>query len=95
MGTGLPDDPTPTVTIRPFTPGDAAALALIFHRSVREVGLRGYSQAQVEGWSPAPVAADAFLARVSDGRAVFVAVNGDDTPLGFIELEANGHIDRF
>jgi putative acetyltransferase len=95
MSTLLPQDPTPRITVRPFAHRDASALALIFHRSVREVGRRGYTQAQVEAWSPAPVPAEVFLSRVTDGRKVFVAVNGDDTPLGFIELEANGHIDRF
>jgi putative acetyltransferase len=88
-------DGPPGVTIRRFVPADAPALALIFHRSVREVGSRAYSPAQVAAWSPAPVPAEAFRARVSDGRSVFVAVTGDDTPLGFIELEADGHIDRF
>lgn len=81
--------------IRLFTPADSASLALIFHRAVREVGIRGYTQAQVEAWSPAPVQADKFFARVSDGRSVFVAVGENDDPLAFIELEANGHIDFF
>lgn len=37
--------------------------------------------------------ADRFLARVSDGRAVFVAVGTGDSPVAFIELERDGHID--
>lgn len=81
--------------IREFRPGDAASLALIYHQSVRGVGRRDYTQAQVEAWSPHPVPADRFLARVSDGRAVFVAVRDDDTPVAFIELETSGHIDCF
>ena len=81
--------------IRLFTPADSASLALIFHRAAREVGIKGYTQEQVEAWSPAPVPADRFLARVSDGRSVFVAAGEDDIPLAFIELEANGHIDFF
>lgn len=95
MSTDSCSDPTQPVRIRPFRPSDAASLALIFHRAVREVGIRGYTAAQVEAWSLAPVSAEAFLARVSDGRSVFVAVTGEDAPLGFIELEADGHIDRF
>ena len=39
--------------------------------------------------------ASQFLARVSDGRLVFVATDNGDKPIGFIELENNGHIDCF
>jgi len=91
----MSDGPTHPVRIRLFTPADAAALAVIFHEAVRKVGPRGYTPEQTVAWSPAPVPAEAFLARVSDGREVFVAVNDADSPLGFIELEADGHIDRF
>ncbi len=81
--------------IRNFKPDDSASLASIFHEAVRAVGRKDYSQAQVEVWSPQPVPADKFLARVSDGRSVFVAVNENDKPIAFIELEENGHIDCF
>jgi len=81
--------------IRNFKPDDSASLALIFHEAVRVVGRKDYSQAQVEVWSPEPLPADRFLARVSDGRTVFVAVAENDKPIAFIELEEDGHIDRF
>ncbi|MGY6698013.1 MAG: GNAT family N-acetyltransferase [Roseinatronobacter sp.] len=81
--------------IRNFKPDDSASLASIFHEAVRAVGRKDYSQAQVEVWSPQPVPPDKFLARVSDGRSVFVAVNENDKPIAFIELEENGHIDCF
>lgn len=85
----------PRMKIRALDPGDSAALAMIFHRAVHEVGIKYYSQAQVDAWSPSPAPADAFIARAADGRSVFVAVSADDEPLGFIELEKDGHIDRF
>lgn len=81
--------------IRSFKPGDSASLASIFHEAVHVVGRKDYSQAQVEAWSPKPVPADVFLARVSDGRSVFVAVSENDEPVAFVELEENGHIDYF
>ena len=81
--------------IRNFKPDDSASLASIFHEAVRAVGRKDYSQAQVEVWSPQPVPADKFLTRVSDGRSVFVAVNENDKPIAFIELEENSHIDCF
>jgi putative acetyltransferase len=81
--------------IRNFRPDDSASLAAIFHESVRGVGVKDYTQAQVEAWSPKPALADKFLARVSDGRSVFVAVTDNDNPIAFIELEEDGHIDCF
>ncbi len=81
--------------IRDFRPDDAAFLAEIFHVSVHTIGSEDYSRLQTEAWSPAPVPVDSFLARVSDTRSVFVAVDDDDNPIGFIELEGDGHIDCF
>jgi len=36
-----------------------------------------------------------YHARVTDGRAVTVAVSNNDIPAAFIEFEADGHIDCF
>jgi putative acetyltransferase len=81
--------------IREFLFSDAASLAEIFHEAVHTIGSKDYSPSQTHAWSPAPVSAETFLARISDTRFVFVAVDDKDTPLGFIELEADGHIDCF
>ncbi|MEM7464583.1 MAG: GNAT family N-acetyltransferase [Pseudomonadota bacterium] len=81
--------------IRDFKPDDSASLAEIFHASVHGIGSKDYTPSQTNAWSPAPVSADRFLLRVSDERSVYVAADDDDKPLGFIELEGNGHIDCF
>ena len=81
--------------IRPYSPRDAGALADIFHDAVHQIGSLDYSEKQVAAWSPKPVESDKFHQRVSDGRDVFVALGADETPIGFIELERNGHIDCF
>lgn len=81
--------------VRFYRPEDAGALSAIFHDAVHQIGRHDYSAEQVAAWSAAPVPADRFDARVSDGRTVFIAVNDADTPLGFIELEPDGHIDCF
>ncbi len=81
--------------IRRYSAGDAAALAAVFHASVHHIGAVDYSKEQLAAWSPKPVDRATFHQRVSDGRAVWVAVNRDNRPAGFIELEANGHIDCF
>lgn len=81
--------------IRDFRSDDAAILAEIFHEAVHTIGSKDYTRLQIDAWSPAPVSADRFLARVSDTHSVFVAVDDDDNPIGFIELEGDGHIDCF
>ena len=81
--------------IRDYKSGDAAHLARIFHDAVHEIGKRDYSEQQVKAWSPAPASAERFAERSIDGRMVFVAVDENDRPAGFIELEQDGHIDCF
>lgn len=80
--------------IRRFRAADAGALADLFHASVREIGGRDYSPAQVAAWSPSPPEPEDIIRRAA-GRIVLIAVNAEDEPLGYIELEPNGHIDHF
>jgi hypothetical protein len=46
------------VTIRAYEPRDAADLADVFFRSVREVALSAYTAAQVRAWAPEPRTAE-------------------------------------
>jgi putative acetyltransferase len=80
--------------VRPFQPEDAGRLALIFYRSVREGGLKAYTQQQVEAWAPETPEPDIYIRRGGDGRSLLVAVDGKDEPVAYIDLEANGHIDH-
>ena len=81
--------------IRPFEPRDAADWARIFHAAVHQVGARGYTPAQCAAWSPEPAPLDRVLKRGQDGRRIWVAADARDVAQGFIELEADGHIDCF
>jgi putative acetyltransferase len=82
------------VTIRAYAPRDAADLADVFFRSVRQVALSAYTAAQVKAWAPEPRTAEWVHGEASDGRLVLVAANADDRPVAYIDLEPNGHIDR-
>ena len=82
------------VTIRVYDPRDAAALADVFFRSVRQVALSDYTAAQVRAWAPEPRTSEWAHAEASDGRLVLVAANEDDRPVAYIDLEPNGHINR-
>jgi putative acetyltransferase len=82
------------VTIRGYEPRDAAGLADVFFRSVRQVALSAYTAEQVRAWAPEPRTAEWAHGEATDGRLVLVAANEDDRPVAYIDLEPNGHIDR-
>lgn len=79
--------------IRPATPADAEVMADIYDRSVRAMGPRDYTPAQVAAWIGQGAKADRFRERLADGRRCWVAVDDADRPQAFIDLEADGHID--
>jgi putative acetyltransferase len=79
--------------IRPFIPADAEVLAELYHAAVHEIGIRDYSAAQVAVWSPHPKSSVAYIDKAA-GRVFLVAVNNDGVPIGYGDLEPNGHIDH-
>lgn len=80
--------------VRPFKPGDEAALAQIFFSAVHDIASRHYSAEQVEAWAAEIPSAEQFAARAADGRTLFVAVDEEDRPLAYGDLEPDGHIDH-
>jgi len=82
------------VTIRSYQPGDAAGVADVFYRSVREVALSDYTAEQAKAWAPGRPDVARELQRSTDGRLVLVAVDDQDRVVAFVDLEPDGHIDR-
>jgi putative acetyltransferase len=82
------------VTIRAYDPRDAADLADVFFRSVRQVAISGYTAAQARAWAPEPRTAEWAHGEASDGRLVLMAAGEDDRAVAYIDLEPSGHIDR-
>lgn len=82
------------ITIRAYDPRDAADLADVFFRSVREVAVSEYTDAQVRAWAPEPRTAEWAHEEASDGRLVLVAANEEDRAVAYIDLEPDGHINR-
>lgn len=79
--------------IRFYQDGDAEALAGVFERSVRVIGARDYSPAQLEAWIGEEPRAERFRSRMADGRRCWVALDGEGRITAFVDLEADGHID--
>jgi putative acetyltransferase len=82
------------VNIRTYEPHDAADVADVFYRSVREVALSDYTVDQVKAWVPGRLDVEGEHLRSSDGRLVLVAADEQDHVIAFIDLEPDGHIDR-
>lgn len=79
--------------VRPYQPKDAAALSALFVCSVQQLGRRDYSLPQVEAWAARGPSPERIQALSEDGRITLVAVDDDDLPLAYGDLEADGHID--
>jgi putative acetyltransferase len=80
-------------SIRPFCETDGPALLMLFRETVRRVNSRDYDAEQVRAWASDEIDAAAWTARFT-GRFAVVAER-DGLPIGFTELEDDGHIDRF
>src|SRR6195952_5569097 len=80
--------------VRPYTPDDAPALVALFHAAVHQIARLYYSQAQVDAWAPEVPDAAIFRRRAADGRTLLVAVDDQDVPLAYGDLEEDGHIDH-
>ena len=81
------------LTLRPYTPADAPPLLHLFRDTIRRVNVRDYTDEQVRAWAPDDIDPVRWASRF-EGRFVVVA-EADGRPVGFAELEADGHIDRF
>jgi putative acetyltransferase len=80
--------------IRDYIPTDAAHLSAIFFAAVRQTGRLGYSEQQVQVWAPKPPDPAIYDKRAAEGRVFLVAVDDQDRPLAYADLEMDGHIDH-
>src|SRR5881398_2034549 len=80
------------ITLRPYRPDDAPALLALFRDTIRRVNSWDYSPAQIAAWASDDIDTVSWFGRFA-GRFVAVADEAG-RPVGFAELEADGHIDR-
>ncbi|MCG6883951.1 MAG: GNAT family N-acetyltransferase [Silicimonas sp.] len=77
--------------VRSYSPEDAAPLAEVYHRAVREGAVRAYAPEQVAAWSPQVPEAARWRARLEAADTV-VATEAED-PVGFMTMDDNGYLD--
>lgn len=80
------------IRLREYHPDDGPALLDLFRDTIRRVNSRDYAPEQIAAWSSDDIDTMAWFRRFT-GRFVRVAEESG-RPVGFIELEPDGHIDR-
>ncbi|HEV7280262.1 MAG TPA: GNAT family N-acetyltransferase [Pirellulaceae bacterium] len=80
------------ILLRRFRQDDLPALIDLFRDTVRRVNVRDYTPEQVRAWAPDEI--DPAKWRSFEGRFAIVA-EAEGRIVGFADLEADGHLDRF
>ncbi|ACL72048.1 GNAT family N-acetyltransferase [Thioalkalivibrio sulfidiphilus] len=78
-------------TIREFEEEDLDAVLRVFQDAVRKVAARDYIPEQVEAWAPDPPDQPSWCRRLARCAVFVYVVQGQ--VVGFIAMEANGHVD--
>jgi len=81
----------PKFALRPFLPQDTAVLAEIFRASIEALTEDDYTPSQQEAWASAADNEEAFAERLGKRLTLIATLKG--SPVGFISLEDNRHID--
>jgi putative acetyltransferase len=79
------------VKIQTYSADKAREIADLFHQSVHAIDPSLYSSVQKEAWAPTPVDYELWAERLNVKKP-FIAII-EDRVAGFIELDADGHID--
>jgi putative acetyltransferase len=79
------------IALRPYLPTDAPVLADLFRRSILELAIEDYDEAQCEAWAALADDEQAFAARLAGGLTLLGLSNG--TVAGFISLKGQTEID--
>ncbi|MEH2213815.1 GNAT family N-acetyltransferase [Nostoc sp.] len=79
--------------IRIYEIADTKEIMKLFYDTIHEVNIHDYTQEQVAAWAPANMDIEVWIKSLGS-KFTYVAEEQDQI-IGFGELEANGHIDRF
>jgi putative acetyltransferase len=79
--------------LRTYEIGDTAEIMDLFYNTVHEINIRDYTKEQIDAWAPVEMDIEVWLNSLKSKFTYVVENNGKI--VGFGELEANGHIDKF
>ena len=79
--------------IRDYQTSDADEIADLFHDCVHAIESPDHSAAQLEAWAPTPPDYVTWRTRLNEKKPYLAC--REEKIIGFIELEADGHIDCF
>ncbi|WP_354666163.1 GNAT family N-acetyltransferase [Nostoc sp. GT001] len=72
---------------------DTQQIMKLFYDTIHEVNIHNYTEEQVAAWAPANMDIEVWIKSLGS-KFTYVAEEQDKI-IGFGELKANGHIDRF
>ncbi len=81
------------ITLRPFRLADSLSLLELFRDTIQRVNSIDYSPDQVRAWASDQISLAEWTHRFAGRFTVLAELDGG--VVGFTDLEANGHIDRF
>jgi putative acetyltransferase len=86
-----------TLAIRPYRPGEEAALYSVFHAAVHARTVADYTPAQRAAWAPLTRNEAAWAARIQQNQPWVAEMDGETegTLAGFADLQPDGYIDHF
>jgi len=84
----------PEIIIRKYELKDARFLADIFYHTIHKVNNRDYTEQQINAWAPLS-SLELFGWQQKWTKIVPLVAVLEDTIVGFVEFEPNGHIDCF
>ncbi|MEA5602639.1 GNAT family N-acetyltransferase [Nostoc sp. UHCC 0252] len=79
--------------LRIYEIADTEEIMKLFYDTIHEVNIHDYTKEQVDAWAPANMDIDVWIKSLGS-KFTYVAEEQGKI-IGFGELEANGHIDRF
>lgn len=79
------------ISIIPYQESYARKIADLFHTSIHAIDPLIYTYSQQEAWAPTPPDYDMWIHKLARTKPFLATV--DETIVGFIELEDDGHID--
>ncbi|MBN9517749.1 formylmethanofuran dehydrogenase subunit C [bacterium] len=91
-GTGPRPMPAALFSTREYRPADAPALLHLFRSAIRRTAAADYNADQLRAWASIDADPPNWAARFENRFVRVAEIAG--SPVGFAELEPNGHIDR-